>query len=320
MDFTEGGIYLVKMQNVMNNISLLAKTIPSLNIDSIFIEQDGKIEKYFYKTEQLHELRSCTKLLVAMAIGIAIDKKMSISGELLTLNTKIYPIIKDVVNIKNDGNIEKIKKWTIRNLLTHTTGYESQMMSERFIRGIDKDKLLDYALNYDIPYEVGTKFTYNNAEPFILSVFFQEAFNQNLTDFIVQNIFKKINISDYKWQKYGKYCPGSTGLYLKHSDFHKIGELLLNEGNYNNNQIISSRWIKEMCSMKLKTPSVYKSERVLPKIGVGYFTFISRDGYVFRDGSNGQYIILNKDKNLLITIMSTENDMKNVTEILRNLI
>ena len=75
-----------------------------------------------------------------------------------------------------------------------------------------------------------------------------------------------------------------------------------------------------MCSIKLKTPSAYKAERVLPKIGIGYFTFISRDGYVFRDGSNGQYIILNKDKNLLITIMSTEKDMKNITEILRNLI
>jgi hypothetical protein len=72
--------------------------------------------------------------------------------------------------------------------------------------------------------------------------------------------------------------------------------------------------------MKLETLSAYKPERVLPKIGIGYFTFISRDGYIFRDGSNGQYIILNKDKNLLITIMSTEKDMKNVTEILRNLI
>ena len=67
-----------------------------------------------------------------------------------------------------------------------------------------------------------------------------------------------------------------------------------------------------MCSMKLETLSAYKPERVLPKIGIGYFTFISRDGYIFRDGSNGQYIILNKDKNLLITIMSTEKDMKKV--------
>ena len=311
---------MINAQDIIRNVNMLSKTLPSLNIDSIFIEQDGKIEKYFYKDEQLHELRSCAKLLVAIAIGIAINKGLSIADEPLTLNTKVFPIIKDIANITNKNNIDKIKEWTIKDLLTHTTGYESQMMSERFIQDIDKDKLLDYALNYDIPYEVGTRFAYNNVEPFILSVFFQEAFNQNLADFIDEKIFKKLNILDYKWENYCKYCPGATGLYLKHSDFHKIGRLLLNEGKYNNNQIISSSWIKEMCSIKLETPSAYKPERVLPKIGIGYFTFISRDGYIFRDGSNGQYIILNKDKNLLITIMSTEKDMKNVTEILRNLI
>lgn len=311
---------MLNIEDVKNNLSILSKTLPSINIDSVFIEQNGNIEKYFYKDEQLHELRSCAKLLVAIAIGIAIDKGLSIAGEPLDLNTKIFPTIKDIVNITNKSNIEKIKEWTIKDLLTHTTGYESQMMSERFIQDIDKDNLVDYALNYDIPYEVGVRFAYNNVEPFILSVFFQEAFHQNLTDFINENIFKKLKILDYKWENYGKYCPGATGLYLKHSDFHKIGQLLLNDGKYNNNQIISSNWIKEMCSMKLETPSAYKSERVLPKIGIGYFTFISRDGYIFRDGSNGQYIILNKDKNLLITIMSTEKDMKNVTEILRNLI
>ena len=299
---------------------MLSKTLPSLNIDSIFIEQNGEVEKYFYKNEELHEVRSCAKLLVAMAIGIAIDKRLEVLGETLTINTKIFPVIKNIVDITNKSNIEKIQKWTIKDLLTHTTGYESQMMSDKYIQDIDRNKLLDYAVNYDIPYEVGTRFAYNNVETFILSVFFQEAFNQNLTEFIDENIFKKLNILEYKWKNYGKYCPGATGLYLKHSDFHKIGQLLLNEGKYNNIQIVSSSWIKEMCSMKLETPTVYKSERVLPKIGIGYFTFISRDGYIFRDGSNGQYIILNKDKNLLITIMSTEKDMKNVTERLKNLI
>ena len=107
---------------------------------------------------------------------------------------------------------------------------------------------------------------------------------------------------------------------LKHSDFHKIGQLLLNNGRYNGKQIIPENWIVEMTSMQLETPSAYKPERVFPKIGVGYYTFISRDNYIFRDGSNGQYIILNKGKNLLITIMATEKNMKNVTEIFRNLI
>lgn len=310
----------VFIEDIANNKNRLSKVLSSLNIDSIFLEQSGKIDKIFYNDDNLHELRSYAKILVAMAIGIAIDKKMLVDGEPLSLQTKVYQTIKNVTNITNKNNIEKIESWTIRNLLTHTTGYESQMMSERFTENIPKDTLLDYALNYDIPYEVGTRFAYNNVEPFIISVFFQEAFNVNLTQFIDDNIFKKLDITEYSWENYGKYCPAATELYMKHTDFHKIGKLLLNDGVYNNKQIVSKEWISEMCKKQLETPLAYKPERVFPKIGIGYYTFISRDGYIFRDGSNGQYIIVNKDKNILITIMSTEKDMKNVTEILRDLI
>lgn len=304
-------IYIDKLKD---NVNILSKKLDSLNIDSVFIEQNNNIEKIFYKNEELHELRSCSKLLVAMAIGIAIEKKM------LDLDTLVYPVIKNIVKIKNVNNLNKIKQWNIKHLLTHTTGYESQMMSEKYIENIDKDNLLDYALNYDIPYEPGNRFAYNNVEPFILSVFFQERIGINLSDFINENIFEKLNIEEYKWDNYGKYCPGATGLYMKHTDFHKLGQLLLNNGKYNNEQVIPESWINEMCKLQLETPSAYKSERVLPKIGVGYFTFISRDDFIFRDGSNGQYIILNKNKDILITIMSSEKDMKNVTEILRGII
>lgn len=223
---------MIDIETIKDNVSNLSKKLPSLNIDSIFLEQDGKLDKVFYNEECLHELRSCSKLLVAMAIEIAIEKGM------ITLDTLVYSSIKDIVDIRNENNLEKIKKWKIRDLLTHTTGYESQMMSERFIKDIDEDKLLDYALNYDIPYDVGTRFVYNNVEPFVLSVFFQETFGINLADFINENIFKKLDIKEFKWSNFGKYCPGSTGLYLKHSDFHKIGKLLLNNGRYNNIQVI----------------------------------------------------------------------------------
>ncbi len=305
---------MLNIENIKNNVKNLKKNLSSLNIDSIFLEKDGKLDKVFYNDECLHELRSCSKILVAMAIGIAIDKGM------FSLDTIIYPSLERIVNITNRSNLDKIKKWKVRDLLTHTSGYEKQMMSESYIQDIDKNNLLDYALNYDIPFEVATRFAYNNVEPFILSVFFQEKFNINLTDFIKENIFDKLGISEFRWDNYGKYCPASTGLYLRHSDFHKIGLLLLNNGRYNNCQVVPEKWINEMCSIQLETPSAYKPERLLPKIGVGYYTFISKDGFIFRDGSNGQYIIVNKIRNLLITIMSSEKDMKNVTEILRSLI
>lgn len=305
---------MVNLDAIKINILKLKRELPHLNIDNIFVEQDGKIDKIFYSYENLHELRSCAKVLVAMATGIAIDRNM------LSLNTYVYPFIKDKVNITKKENLEKIKKWKIIDLLTHTTGYESQMMSESYIKDIDKNKLLDYALNYDIPHEVGKRYAYNNLEPFIISVIFQEKFGINLTDFINENIFKKINVKEYKWDNYGKYCPASTGLYLNHNDFHKIGQLLLNDGKYNNIQVVPEYWIKEMCSLKLETPSSYKKERLFPKVGIGYYTFISENGFIFRDGANGQMIIINKDKKLLITIMSTEDNMTNVQEILRGLI
>ena len=307
---------MINIEDIKNNVDSLKQSLPRLNIDSIFLEQNGKIDEVFYNNECLHELRSCSKLLVAMAIGIAIDKGM------FSLDTLIYPTIKNVVHIVNKENIEKIKKWDIKTLLTHTTGYEKIIMSAKGIKEkqLDTSNIINYALNVDIPYEVGTRFAYNNVEPFILSVFFQEKFGINLSDFINENIFNKLDIKEYKWDNYGKYCPGCTGLFLKHTDFHKLGKLLLNNGLYNGIQVVSERWIKEMCSMQFKTPEIYKKERVLPKIGIGYFTFISRDGFIFRDGSNGQNIILNKEKNLLITIMATEKDMKNITEVLRNLI
>lgn len=77
--------------DIENNKNELSKILPSLNIDSIFLEQDGKIDKVFYNDDNLHELRSCAKVLVAMAIGIAIDRKMMVNGEPLSLQTKVYP-------------------------------------------------------------------------------------------------------------------------------------------------------------------------------------------------------------------------------------
>ena len=297
------------IEKIINNKEKLSKEI-SLNIDSIFVEENGNLETKFYTEEKLHELRSCAKLLTAMATLIAIDKN------LLTLDTKVYPLIKDVCNITNINNLDKIKDWTIRTLLTHQTGYEKQMFSESCLVDIDKDKVLDYALNYDIPYEVNTRYAYNNVEPFLISVIFSEYLNINLSDFVNENIFKKLNITEYRWDNYGQYCMGASGLYLKHTDFHKIAKLLFAE----NNEIISSYWINEMCTKQVDTPNYYNSERVLPKIGAGYFTFVSRDNIVFRDGKHGQYIIVDKNKNTLITIMSSEKDMKNITEILREVI
>ena len=51
---------MVDINKIKKNIDSLSKEIGSLNIDSIFIDQDGILDKVFYKDEQLHDLRSCS--------------------------------------------------------------------------------------------------------------------------------------------------------------------------------------------------------------------------------------------------------------------
>ncbi len=225
-----------------------------------------------------------------------------------------------MTEIRNKDNIDKIKKWTIKTLLTYSAGYENQMFSNKFIKDIYPKNYVEYCLNYPLKNQPNTKYVYNNAEPFLLSVCFQEYFGINIKDFIVKEIFKPLKIKDFIWKNYDKYCPGGTGLYLSHKDLFKIGQLILSKGNFEGRQIISKRYIEQMCSTQMQTPYAVKPERVLPKESVGLVMKISRNGYVFKDAKNGQYLIVNFDKNLLITILASEKEMQFVTEILRGVI
>ena len=75
-----------------------------------------------------------------------------------------------------------------------------------------------------------------------------------------------------------------------------------------------------MTKIQKQTPEIIKKDRILQKTAIGYYVFISNNGYVFRDGTKGQYIIINRINNLLIIIMATEKDMKKVTRIFREML
>jgi len=290
-----------------------------VNIDSIVYEENGSIQKTIINDIALHDLKSCSKLLVAFAYGIIIAEewKCKYSEEIITLGTKLYPTLSAIYK----GHIpEQVKEWDIKTLLTHSTGYEKMMFNEKHIEGLDKNNLLQVLFDTDIKYATHEHFTYSNVEPYLLSIFFQENFGQNLSDFVRDRIFVPCGITNFRWVNLGKYCAGATGLALNYNDFHKLGQLMMNGGKFDGKQVVPENWIKEMTTKQVSCPDYYKPERVLPKESAGYFTWISRDNIVFRDGKFGQYIICDFKSDRLITIMSTEENMKLVTECLKNLI
>ncbi len=298
------------------------KTVDA-GVDSVVFEQNGNVVEYVAKNCDLHELRSCSKLLIAFAYGIAIDKGLhcKVENEKLSLETKVYSTFKNLIGDKISLS-EKVKNWTIKTLLTHSTGFNKMMFSAKEIleNNIDTNNLVEEIFKSEIKNEPNTKFVYNNVEPYLLSVFFFENFGINISEFIKSEIFEPVGVTNFKWTNYGKYCAGATGLFLSYKDFHKIGKLLFNFGKWKNFQVVPKWWVEEMIKPQIVCEDYFKPERVLPKEFAGFFVWGSRDRIVFRDGSLGQYIICDYNNNRFLTVMSTEKQMNLITESLKNIL
>lgn len=297
----------------------------SLNMDSIIISDTKCMFKHNFKvTNVQNDLRSLSKPIIAISLGIAIDNGLVLRGEHLSLETKIYPFFKDKIKILNSENVKKWELVTLRHLITHSIGFAEGLMFSKQIKDKDPSTFLDYIFNTDIVNNPGTTFVYSNVGPYLISVLIQEELGVNLSDWINEILFKKIGIVNYEWKNYGKYCAGATGLKLFHEDLHKIGQILLSEGVYNGKRIVPKKWIELMTTRQISTinkySNVYDFKRVFPKWGYGFFVYICENGNYYIDGTDGQYIIVIKNKGILITTFGHQGDMKPITECFKELL
>lgn len=313
--------------NIVNNYkSIMDKDGNNLNMNSIIISDAvGNYFKYlFVKEDLLHPVRSVCKSIVSMCYGkIMYNSDFLYNGEKLTMDTYIWPILKNVCNLTQKNNEEKLEKLTFFHLFTHSIGFDVKLLKSKDIKNIDPKTYIDMVINTPLVYEPGNYFLYSNAAPFLLSVIFQEITGYNLADFANEYIFSKLGITEYKWRNYDKYCAGATGLELKSDDLHKIALLISNDGLWNDEQIVPYEWMKEMKTIKVLTPSKYDVKRVFPKYGYGLLMWIcgpEENSNYFIDGSDGQYIIIIPSKKLVISILANQKDMKPITVCLKDLL
>lgn len=293
----------------------------NLNMDSIIVSQAGRSYQHYFKSEyKMNELRSISKPIVGITIGIAIDRGLRLRGRPLTLDTEIWAFFDGRVKITNTKNIEKLKKFKLIHLLTHTYGYADGLLFSKDIKDKDPYTLLEYLLNYDIVYEPGKHFVYSNVGPYLFSAIVQEELGINLAEMVNKLLFQPLGISEYQWKNYGKYCAGSSGLKLSNEDLHKIGLLLIQDGKYQGTQIVSKKWVEQMRKPQVLTPTMYDEKRVFPKYAYGYYLWICKNGTYYCDGTDGQYLIVLPNNGTVITTFGHQPDMKPITECLRELL
>lgn len=282
------------------------------HIDSLIIYSKDRGILYKEASDNLINIRSIAKFVTSLACGVLIDKSNGNFNE----DTLIYDILKDKLRISNTKNIEKLKKIRVKDCLTHTMGYRDIILMSKDIANINKDNLLDYALSYPIYFKPGQKFLYSNAGYYVLAATMQEYLGYDLYSFIDENIFSKLDIMKPKWDSYGKYLAGATKLYLSAEDMFKLGKIIINNGYYENQKIVSSSWIEKMQANLYRPSKDYESTNLLSDDYYGYSLWSGKDNIKYASGTGGQYIIFLQK--LGIIIISTNECDVNKAYLIKN--
>ena len=229
------------------------------NIHSLLIAKDNKLvfEKYWpgkdeiwaedkgimlHGRDSLHDIRSISKSIVSACFGILLQQ-----GKIKSVNQKIFDFFPEYA--KQDTGLKSLL--TIEHLLTMTSGlkwnedvpYNNPENSE--IRMINSGKPVEYVLNQPMEVPPEQVWKYNGGTTQLLAAIIERTSGQKITEFAKKYIFDPLGISRFEWAIYPgtKEYAAASGLRLRSRDLLKFGLLYLNNGIWNNKQLVPSQWV-----------------------------------------------------------------------------
>jgi CubicO group peptidase (beta-lactamase class C family) len=222
----------------------------------------------------LHVQFSATKTIIALLIGIAIDK-----GFIDNVNqtfASFFPTLTYNTPSKEDVTIE--------HLLTMTSGIYGDTDPE-----FGGDKTIQQILNPALYSTPGTAFRYSSYSTNLLSAIINKSTGQKTSNFAKEYLFDPIGITqnDFYWLENSEGINnGGYGLYFTPQAMSRIWLLMLNNGMWNGTQVISENWM-----IKVGTPQSNGF--------YGYLAWMDKYSY-HAAGLLGQYIFLIPTYNLTV--------------------
>ena len=283
-------------------------------------DKDNCFVHCFKAKRDMSDIRSISKTVMTLTAGIVYRLAREGKYTPFSDDTYVYPLIKDVVNLTNEKNLEYLQKIQVRHLLTHSIGYDKVLLMRDDIKDIDPHTYVDLLVNYPLVYEPGEHYLYSNAGFYLLAVTLQEFLQEDLLEFITRELFNPLGLEDFRWERYGKYLAGATRLWLFPEGLLQIGELLLNGGVFRGQTIIPKDWLDKMLTLRFRTKDVDTPERLFRRYGYGYGIWLAKEDFYFGHGTDGQTLtILPADRGIIIT-QAYQHDVEPIEKTLSGLI
>jgi CubicO group peptidase (beta-lactamase class C family) len=299
-----------------------------------------------------HQLFSLSKSVTATAVGIAVAEGLLRIDDLVT--TLLPDDLPEVIS-------EHLAQLTVEHLLTMTTGHALDTIGgPRISASVSVDSMRHASLGEDaggsangganggasnssetsiwgdnwarailaIPLEFapGTQFVYNSGATYLLAAILAKVTGERLLDYLTPRLFDPLGIVGQTWQQ----CPrgidiGAYGLSLTTEDVAVFGQLYLQNGLWNGQQLVPADWVRAAGAAQVRndipapnplTVTDTAVEVSPNKIqGYGYQFWRGLHNSYRGDGAFGQYCMVVPDQDVVVVYTSGVPDMQALLEL-----
>jgi len=244
------------------------------------IRDEQKFQPNWLIDEDLHNIFSATKSITSILIGIAIDH-----GYIDNVNQTFFDFFPELLESSINDYKSQI---TIEHLLTMTSGIQDDVSEH----GDYVQNILDSVLLF----RPGTNFYYSSSACHLLTAIIDRSTEMKVEEFADEFLFKPIGISRNNWtwvSDSNKINIGGWGIHMTPRAMARIGLLCLNNGRWNETQVICSDWIEKSTT----SDNEYED--------YGYLWWIESDCYVAA-GMYGQCIFVYPEERIVV-VFTGEN-------------
>ncbi len=243
--------------------------------------------------EKPHVLWSLSKSFTSTAVGLAVEEGR------LSIDDRVLDFFPDDAPAEPSGNLRAMR---VRDLLTMTCGHQDEV---KFSEGTPWVRAF---LAHPVPHKPGTHFQYNSPGSYMLSAIVQKVTGETVVDYLTPRLFDPLEIAKPIWDASPQGISlGGWGLYLRTEDIAKFGQLYLQNGEWNGEQLIPSAWVEQATTKQVSNGSDPDKDW---DQGYGFQFWRCRHDAYRGDGAQGQFCIVLPERDAVIAITAATRDMQ----------
>ncbi|MEO7911284.1 MAG: serine hydrolase, partial [Roseiflexaceae bacterium] len=250
-----------------------------------------------YQAERPHMLFSLSKSFTSTAIGLAVaEGRLSVDDLVLSFFPEDAP---------TDPSAH-LAAMRVHDLLSMSTGHAVD--TTPFLHKQPDGNWAKAFLARPVEHTPGTHFVYNTGATYMLSAIIQKLTGGTLLDYLWPCLLTPLGIEQATWET----CPrgmntGGYGLNVTTDAIARFGQLYLQNGMWNGQQLVPEAWVAAASTTQVSNPN---EPNIDWRQGYGYQFWRCRHGAYRGDGAFGQYCVIMPEQDAVLAITSGLGNMQ----------